>query len=546
MLFLISTTLFSQEQKFNEHGAGDIENTPAVYVKVDKSAMKRSPAYRIYSPNYFTVQTNVDENGNNIIGDAANEPSLAVDPTNPDRIVMGWRQFDDAGNYFRQAGYAYSLNGGYDWTNPGVLDPGAFRSDPVLDMDAEGNFYYNSYRPQEGQFCDVYRITDGGVVWEEPATAFGGDKAWMRIDRSNGIGAGNIYSYWSSGSGTCDPNHFTRSTDGGQTFEDCVSVLGNPFWGTMAVDGSGTLYVTGTTAINTPGADIVVAKSTTAKDPSSSVTWDSSTIVDLDGYIVLGSPSNPGGLMGQVWVDVDISGTVADGNVYVLASVARESNSDPADVMFAKSIDGGISFSSPIRINTDVSTSNYQWFGTMSVAPNGRIDVVWLDTRDAPTDTVYPVLYYSFSEDQGDTWSLNEAISLQFDPYEGNPSLMKLGDYIDMVSDNDFAHLAWTNTLNGGHDVYYTRISPFGILSTEDDLSVNSKDIAIYPNPARDQIIIAGANWPVSTTIYDAKGTAVLTVMTKNKVDVSFLKSGLYFVKLEDGTDSVVRKLIKE
>src|SRR5687768_16731098 len=40
------------------------------------------------------VQVNVSPAGANIVGDAANEPSIAVDPTNHDRMVIGWRQFN--------------------------------------------------------------------------------------------------------------------------------------------------------------------------------------------------------------------------------------------------------------------------------------------------------------------------------------------------------------------------------------------------------------------------------------------------------------------
>ena len=40
------------------------------------------------------AQVNVSAVGANIPGDVANEPSLAVDPTNPRRMVIGWRQFD--------------------------------------------------------------------------------------------------------------------------------------------------------------------------------------------------------------------------------------------------------------------------------------------------------------------------------------------------------------------------------------------------------------------------------------------------------------------
>jgi len=41
-------------------------------------------------------------------------------------------------------------------------------------------------------------------------------------------------------------------------------------------------------------------------------------------------------------------------------------------------------FSTPRRINDDpVNHAKWHWFGTLSVAPNGRIDAVWLDTRNA-------------------------------------------------------------------------------------------------------------------------------------------------------------------
>ena len=43
---------------------------------------------------FTSFQVNVDANGNNILGDAANESSIAVDPTDGNKITIGWRQFD--------------------------------------------------------------------------------------------------------------------------------------------------------------------------------------------------------------------------------------------------------------------------------------------------------------------------------------------------------------------------------------------------------------------------------------------------------------------
>src|SRR5215470_9374014 len=57
---------------------------------------------------FVSYQVNVDQNGHNIVGDAANEPSLSVDPTDGNKIAIGWRQFDTYQSAFRQAGYGYS------------------------------------------------------------------------------------------------------------------------------------------------------------------------------------------------------------------------------------------------------------------------------------------------------------------------------------------------------------------------------------------------------------------------------------------------------
>ncbi|MFH1747311.1 MAG: hypothetical protein ABIG44_09745 [Planctomycetota bacterium] len=106
----------------------------AVSPPLSPQALRRGP--------YQSVQVNVDGQGFNIVADAANEPSLVVDPTNPNRMAIGWRQFDTIESDFREAGWAYSYDAGRTWIFPGVLIEDSFRTDPVLDADTQGNFYY--------------------------------------------------------------------------------------------------------------------------------------------------------------------------------------------------------------------------------------------------------------------------------------------------------------------------------------------------------------------------------------------------------------------
>ena len=412
------------------------------YVPVPPEDRRTSPPVRVRRNGYESVQVNVDANGNNILGDAANEPSIAVDPTNPLRMAIGWRQFDTVASDFRQAGWAYTTDGGQTWTFPGAVDPGVFRSDPVLDADADGNFYF--YSLDRSYDCHMFISTDGGVSWSEPIDAHGGDKPWMTIDRTGGIGNGNVYCTWGG--------DFIRSTDGGHTYNLPVEIPGRPRRGTVTAGPDSAVYVAGWDS-----GPFRCARSSNAWDPLATPEFEPVVEVELGGNLRVALGPNPGGLLGQVLVGCDHSEGSTRGNVYVLCSVDPPGD-DPLDVMFARSTDGGATWTGPVRVNDDAEDNGaWQWFGTMSVAPNGRIDVVWNDTRDDPGG-YDSELYYSYSTDTGLSWSPNLALTPAWDPHLGWPNQDKIGDYYDMVSDDACANLAYAATLNGEQDIYFLRI----------------------------------------------------------------------------------------
>ncbi len=549
LLLFAFTTVNAQTQKRFIDIHRETPNNP---YKAPSPDRETTPGYRSVNNMYFTVQVNVDSDGNNIEHDAANEPSIAIDPTNPDNMVIGWRQFDNISSDFRQAGYAYSTDGGHHWTFPGVIDPGVFRSDPVLGFDANGKFYYNSLTADQYNnfLCRVFRSENGGQTWDNGVDAKGGDKQWMIIDRTGEIGNGNIYSDWTSYYSSCYPGYFTRSTDGGDSYESCVTIGGNPHWGTLAVGSDGALYAGG---VN-DGGNFVFSKSITAKDPSQPVTWQFNTIVDLGGYMQNADGPNPAGLKGQVWISADTSNGPNSGNIYMLCSVKPQNSSDPCDVMFARSTDGGEIWDVPVRINDDpVNSPNWQWFGTMSVAPNGRIDVVWLDTRDNP-GTYLSSLYYSYSLNGGETWSINQRISDEFNPHTGWPQQQKMGDYFHMVSLVDGAYLAWSNTLNGEQDVYFTKIYS-GFDNVAENSVPDKSSIFNYPNPfgnkttihytinkkSRVKIVVTDMFGKIITTLVDGEknaGNHTLTWLTED------LPEGMYICKLSMGKSFSQTKLI--
>jgi hypothetical protein len=410
---------------------------------------------------FISYQVNVDNNGNNIVGDAANEPSIAVDPTNGNKMAIGWRQFDSVQSNFRQAGWAYTVNGGTTWTFPGVLQNNVFRSDPVLNSDSVGGFFYLSLL--QNFFDDLWGSLNGGASWTNIAPAKGGDKEWFTIDNTNSTGHGFQYQSWSTDGNNYGGRQFSRSINGGVTWMTPINIPNSPAWGTLDVDSNGNLFIGG---VNLTTGQIWCVRSTNAQNGGVIPSFDQSTAVDLGGDIVFSEPINPEGLVGQVFLAVDRSGTSTNNNIYMLASV-QPTGFTGSDVMFARSTDAGQTFSAPRRINDDpINHNNWHWFGTLSVAPNGRIDAVWFDTRNA-ANNINSQLFYSFSTDGGVTWAPNVAVSISFNPFEGYPQQDKLGDYITIVSDNLGGNVAYSATFNFNpntqqheEDVYYVRVSP--------------------------------------------------------------------------------------
>ena len=410
---------------------------------------------------FTSYQANVDAQGNNIVGDAANEPSIAVDPTDSNKITIGWRQFNTVSSNFRQGGWGYTTDGGVHWTFPGVLENNVFRSDPVLDSNELGTFFYLSLRDT---FCDnIWQSTNGGQSWTNFPGTSGGDKQWFTVDKTGGPGHGFHYQFWTDFF-PCSSGEFSRSTDGGMTWQSPINIPHGVIHGTPDVDTNGNLFIGGE---DLNDVTFWCIRSSNAQLGNQTPVFEQVTQVNLGGVRV-GGNVNPDGLTAQIFLAVDRSGGPTNNNVYMLCSVRPPSYSNGTDVMIARSTDGGASFSTPVRINDDATTNKWHWFGTFSVAPNGRLDAVWYDTRNAP-DNLQSQLFYSYSTDAGATWSPNVPVSASFNPTEGWPQQNKIGDYITIVSDNTGGNVAYSATFNfnpnrGQHeqDVYYVRVFPTG------------------------------------------------------------------------------------
>ncbi len=155
---------------------------------------------RMVSPygGFISYQVNVDANGNNIVGDAANEPSITVDPTNPNTMVIGWRQFNSVSSNFRQGGWAIPQTAAFIgpfqvfWrtTSSAAIRSctptrwNVFLSQSVGDI-------LRQYLPLNKRRPILVGTATGRKCGEE------GTRSGSPIDRTNGTGHGFQYQAWS-------------------------------------------------------------------------------------------------------------------------------------------------------------------------------------------------------------------------------------------------------------------------------------------------------------------------------------------------------------
>ncbi|MFN2608902.1 MAG: hypothetical protein ABR511_13610 [Acidimicrobiales bacterium] len=233
-------------------------------------------------------------------------------------------------------------------------------------------------------------------------------------------------------------------------------------WGmAMAVDARGTVYAEWTsTSSNIPE---IPAAHYLSRSTDHGKTWTHSRISPLS-YAVYQFVAG-----GLAWTpDGGSQGTLHA----VYDADPRPEVTSYGEVMYTRSTDGGKNWSTPTSISGGGDTSAQlfgQFYGTLSVAPNGRIDAAWWDQRNDPGIQGYDV-YYSSSSDNGSTWSgatraTAQPISRKFGIW-GNgydmtspPAISSTDDYVMLAWDDTSltdAALADNSTLGGGLQDIFT------------------------------------------------------------------------------------------
>jgi Bacterial Ig-like domain (group 1) len=438
------------------------------------------------------------------------ELSIAVDPNDPDRLAAGVNDRGGAAGTTGQRWYS-STDGGRNW-NTGQLPTGTLTldgvasptmSDPSLDYGSNGEIYYSTLmHGGDTDPCTLFVVesADQGQNWTNAANGVVragtqaddecNDKEMIAVDRNNND---NVYVAWTPIGGPLNREvQFSRDLNGasdGFAFSAPVELSTAPApagclnQGTdFALDGSGNIYVAWTsfcsgTANGDPGT-VFVARSTNQggawSAPVAAATLDNANPAVDPGFRARSHPS----------IDVD----PATGRVFVVyATNANTSTHSDPDVMIVSAPTGGTAWTTPIRVNTDVGTTD-QLMPWIDVA-NGRIHVNFYSRAGG-----------------GGNWNDHFA----FAPVSASPTFTEitvssaptpattgfLGDYTgNIVGSDDVAHPAWGDgraSSGGVTDAHAARVN-FSPATT----------VVLSPlNPTRE----VGTNVTFTATVLGAHG----------------------------------------
>ncbi len=510
------------------------------------------------------------------------EPHIAVNPRNPDHIVVGVIDYN-----FPSVSAYVSIDGGETWEGPFLVkylqrDLGT-GGDPVVGFDRKGNVYYVMLSIGEEEFrVGPYLITDlvssvaistsvdGGRTWSEPIS---GARSDIKLRRSFVDEAGRLRGqisfefidkpWMAVGPDKLNPSEdaiYVTYTEFAVIFELFYAgelvFLANPVLETtiklvkgtnegrswsapvevsptvvrqfgpgagpkrvlqgsnVAVAQDGTVYIAYLDTLD-DGEMRGLAEIKVVRSDDGGRTWSRPVTAAVFNEI----PFRPRNANFRYWGSAFPQIAVGpNGEVYVVfVGKPLEKPLDDGDVYFVRSLDGGRTWSRPLRLNDD-ETNRLQFFPAIAVDSKGTIHVIWGDMRDDPSEIRYHI-YYTRSEDRGETWGFEvREIGQRFvntrvtDSYSNPnycfPQGAFIGDYFAIKATENDVYAVWADCRLGefiglNQKIGFARLRPM-------------REPSIFISPpvgaAGQSVTIRGSNFQPDSNIYvEVSGSVIAT-----------------------------------
>jgi hypothetical protein len=394
-----------------------------------------------------------------------------ANPDTPDQVVVAYNDSRcAASNNF--SGLSVSTDGGLTFTrvtNGSGCSPFASTfGDPVVLYNKPSGTWFTVWLDGNGT-CTLggYKSTtpDDPNSWTHFCVHnSGGDdreSGWADNNPSSPF-FGNMYVSWNDFN-TANANIFvSRSTDNGLTWSSAIMVSTQSTFIrdvqiTGDMSGNGTLYIAG---MDEGGGGFPHNDTNLLfKSTDGGVTWNNTyTGTPFPGPGVCSSGYFAGmfSTNGCYWRHEGWGEPAAFNNIVSLVYAQQGTGSDPGDVYYIRSTDGGVTFGSPFKLNTD-STTRPQWQPNLSVSPAGTLLATWYDARESlDTDCQYgnPAspcyrMWSRKSNDNGVTWLPDDTLSDVVSPLPAQSDPNIVGSY---AGDYDYGLALLTKHLTSWDD----------------------------------------------------------------------------------------------
>jgi hypothetical protein len=343
--------------------------------------------------------------------EGAAESAVKIHPLDANKVIAG-SNGPGSGQKMH-----YSLNGGSSWTQAAALPNGGTCCDPSVDWSSDGAFAYAATLGNcGGRGCGVwfYRSGDGGLTWNgleavtpgsprRDLTKRGSDKEYLHVDKfGTSPFRDNLYMTWH------DSNvlKFSRSTDFGNTWSAILTISASGQQGIgsdITTDKNGNIFYFWP-AYN--AKRIYVRKSTNGGAGFNAAVQAGIT---QDGYDFAIPAMETRRAFIYVAADADLSNGPFANSIYAAwtDTTAPESGTvanNHGRIQVAYSRDGGATWTATTPHETADANTVDRFHPWLAVGPDGKVYVIYYDTRRDPTRVAVDI-FYSVSSDGAQTWS---------------------------------------------------------------------------------------------------------------------------------------------
>jgi hypothetical protein len=359
-------------------------------------------------------------------------------------------------------------------------------TDPWVTFSPNGAAYFFTLATSAGNDSALYvnKSVDGGLHWSPPVTLIEQDSVFQFNDKNSitadPFDSNYVYAIWDRSRFPSDKREahsiagnpfsirsdamFSRTTDGGRTWEPPRAIYqpqANQFGiGHQIVvlsDGSlvDSFMLFHGSGSNKKGQEVAVMIS---HDHGATWTEPITVAKALPGYI---SDPDDGTAVRTGDIIPDIAAG-PNGSVYIVWQEATLAPSGSA-IALSRSLDGGLTWSAPRRINTVPTTQAFT--ASIEVLPDGTLGITHYDFRFNTPDggaTLPTDYWFLHSHDDGATWAESRVTPSSFDmrtaPYARG---LFVGDYEGLTTQSG-QFLALFSQTHGTDpaSVFFSRITP--------------------------------------------------------------------------------------